>query len=90
MEWLDKKELLTALIGATGGYLLSFIAGVSKLKHELAFIKGQLSQLVKIHGDVSEVKENQSLALRDQQKIRKDLDAAHVAIREVRSNITKG
>jgi hypothetical protein len=87
---MGKNEILTALVGAAIGYIGALFTTLSKLKTDLAFIKGQLSQLVKIHGDVSAVKENQAIISREYQKTRRDVDAAHVAIRDLKATHTKG
>ncbi len=78
---IDKSEILTALISALVGWVVAELFGIGKVKNKLEFIRGQLSLLVKIHDEVSSLKGNQAIITKDQTKIRKDLDAAHSAIR---------
>ena len=90
-EWFDKKEVIIALVSSLVGWGAAWWKGVGKLKGDMAFIKGQLSQLVKIHDKVSTLDQNHAIITRDQQKIRKDVDAAHVGLREIKAVIhTRG
>lgn len=83
-ELLDKKELLMAVGGAVAGWIVSLVTGLGKVKNDLSFIKGQLSQLIKIHEDVDSLKEKHAILSRDHAKTKKDVDAAHGALRDLK------
>ncbi len=81
--WLEDagKLVVTAVVG----YVLGVVFGVNKLRVDLAFIKGQLSQVMSQLGRVDKLEERHAIIELDSTKTRKDLDAAHAAIRELRA-----
>ena len=84
--WLvGNKEVLGGLLGAVAGYVVGLTQNIGKVRTDLAFIKGQLSQVLKMAGDVDKLKERHVILSKDHQKTRKDVDAAHVSLRELRA-----
>jgi hypothetical protein len=85
MELTDLQiKLLWAIGGFLGGSLLSLCAAYVATIRDVAFIKGQLQNLLKL-GDIL-ADTNRSIVIMDRNQItmKKDLDAAHSAIRDLK------
>lgn len=80
------EEMLKVAGAAVVGYVLGVVFGVGKLREELAFIKGQLSQVMQRLGVVDKLKEQHAMLVKEQAKTRKDVDAAHTGIRELKAS----
>lgn len=71
------------------GYVISLLIYSSKTGKDLAFIKGQLTQIMpeilKARGNVEKIRDGYIHLSQKVEKISEDLDAAHVKIRELKS-----
>jgi Tfp pilus assembly protein PilN len=80
--WLVEVAKLAG--GAAAGYVLSVFFGVNKIRLDLAYLKGQLSQVMQRLGKVDKLEERHAILERDHDKTRRDVDAAHAGLRELR------
>lgn len=79
------REIAIAFLAAGAGYVFSLIAGVGKLKEQLAYIQGQLTQVMRLLGAVDKVKERHIAMGHAIEKLDRDIKAAHDKIRELRA-----
>lgn len=86
---LDSK-LVWALGGALISLTMAYFAFSKDITKELAFIRGQLSALLK-HLDRQNVTHDRVVVLdREHVKVRHDLDNAFKAIRELKEGVSNG
>ena len=85
MDWttLDSK-LLWAIGSFLGGSLLSLAAGYVVFAKDIAFIKGQLTGLLKLGDTLADTNRSIVILDRNQVKLKADLDAAHTMLRELK------
>lgn len=75
------------MAGAVAGYVARMFSTESQIKDDLAFIKGQLHALINSHKDLDDLKVRHAILDKDHEGTKKDLNAAHVKLRDVSSNI---
>lgn len=84
IDWaLANREVVAAAAGGAGGYVAGLFHNIGKVRTDLAFIKGQLSQVLKMASDVDKLKQRHVILSKDHEKTRKDIDAAHERIRRL-------
>lgn len=76
-------KLAIGLLSAAGGSLVSLGTAYFILAKEIAYIKGQLSHLLKFHERLSKLYERQVNLDRDLSNHKKDIDFAHDKIRSL-------
>ncbi len=82
IAWLiAHQELVYGVLGGVGGYIVGLFNNIGNVKNDLAFIKGQLSQILQMAADVDKLKQRHVILYKDHEKTRKDLDAAHERLR---------
>ena len=80
-DWQIKAAL--TVLGFLGGSLLSLSTAYVIMAKEIAFIKGQLTYLLKFHEKLSKLYERQVVLDKDMSKIGSDLNQAHAKIRDL-------
>lgn len=89
---VETKDVALAVLGAVAagvvGYAAAWLTGVGRLRTDLAFLKGQLTYLIRQGEKVDKVKEAHATLSREHAKTRKDVDAAHERLRETRAEVT--
>lgn len=82
-EWLTIALFLC-------GLLIAALTNYLKFMNEFNYIKGQLSQILEIHGDFTELVEKHVKLERDLNKTFKDLDKAFLRIKIIEQKILDG
>jgi len=77
-------KLLWAIGGFLGGSLLSLCTAYFVTIRDIAFIKGQLQSLLKLDKTLAETNRSIVILDRNQITLKKDVDAAHNSIRELK------
>ena len=80
-DWQIKAAL--TVLGFLGGSLLSLSTAYVIMAKEIAFIKGQLTYLLKFHEKLSKLYERQVVLDKDMIQIGSDLNHAHAKIRDL-------
>ncbi len=83
----DLKSVAAGLLAALVGYVTRMFSSEAKIKMDLSFIKGQLSQVLTMVDAVDKLKVDHVILVKDHQKTQLDLDAAHEKIRGIESDV---
>ena len=86
MEGYGREVILAAIAGVVG-YVTSTFHHVGKLRSDVAFIKGQLSQIMTMVKDVHRLENRLGQVQNEHQKLKRDVDQAHELIRGVRETL---
>lgn len=90
-DLVEIKPLITAFLGAVGGYVWSLGRSVEKLKRHAATTQTQLPAVLtaieKLREDLTQWRIAAAVSHEQLLRVRKDVDAAHGMIRDLRLDI---
>lgn len=82
-EWV---AIALFLVGGVFGFLVNYV----QFTNEFNFIKGQLSQILEIHQDITDLTEKHVKLEYGMAKVIKDVDKAHTKIKYLEQKIFGG